>query len=108
MNHYPKIIQEISKAVGIPPHRDKYRMWHQVTYIGQTAMVFDEAVRGGGYAIIPYENFAAVNLPASYAIEAIQNQAFSLGEYSYHTRKFVPWAQRIGRYPPGYFTHQVG
>lgn len=102
---YPSIILEIAKAVGVKPHRDKYRMWHQVIYIGQTAMVFDEVVMGGGYAITPLECNRAEFYKA-YAIEAVKNGAFSLGEY--RRGIFTPWHKRIGKYPPGYFTHQVG
>ena len=103
--NYPKVILEIAAAVGLKPHRDKYRMWHQVIYIGETAMVFDEVVMGGGYAICPLDERPA-SFKIGYVIEAIKNHAFSLGEYS--RGSFIPWNQRIGKYPPGYFTHQVG
>lgn len=103
--NYPKIIMEIAEAVGIKPHRDKYRMWHSVIYIGETAMVFDESVRGGGYAISPLENTNA-EFHKTYAIEAVKARAFSLGEY--RGGHFTPWYKRVGEYPPGYFTHMVG
>jgi len=106
--NYPKVIMDISKAVGIKPHRDKYRMWHDVIYIGETAMVFDEVVIGGGYAILPYERSAHIHVPYSYIIDAVKNQAFSLGQFGGKKVDFIPWYQRIGKYPPGFFTHQVG
>lgn len=106
--NYPKVIMDIAEAVGIKPHRDKYRMWHNVIYIGETAMVFDEVVMRGGYAILPYEESAYIHTPRSYIIEAIQHRAFSLGEFAFGSPNFKPWYKRVGDYPPGYFTHMVG
>lgn len=106
--NYPKVIMDIANAVGIKPHRGKYRMWHNVIYIGETAMVFDEVVMGGGYAITPYEESAFIHVPRSYIIDAVQHRAFSLGEYGSRSGGMTPWYKRVGKYPPGFFTHQVG
>ena len=105
---YPSVIMEIANAVGIKPHRAKYRMWHHVIYIGETAMVFDEVVRGGGHSILPYEKASYLDIPKSYIIEAIQNKAFSLGQFGSRLGGLLPWHERIGKYPPGYFTHKIG
>ena len=105
---FPKIIQEISAAVGVKPHRDKYRMWHHIPFIGKTAMVFDERAKGGGYASTPIEHYDNTSEMQKYAIEAIKHRAFSLGEGKPGRMNFVPWHKRIGKYPPGYFSHRVG
>ena len=69
-------------------------------------------MKGGGYRIIGYKQGLPPSLTPQYAENAIRNNAFSLGaldESNPHISPvFTPWEKRVGQYPPGYFTHQVG
>lgn len=90
-------------------HYDKYRMWHHVPFIGNTALVVDTIVHGGGYKLLPPQVFDG-RLGEQYISEAVLNNAHSLGEFTLqrNQKQFATWKSRLGVYPPGYFTHRVG
>lgn len=102
-------LKTLSEKSGKPIHYEKYRMWHGVPFIGDTAMVVDETVPGGGQRIIMPPMIFPEQVTEEYALAAIKNHAYSLGDY--YVRKFstdfIPWDERTW-YPPGYFTHKIG
>lgn len=88
---------------------DKYRMWHHIPHIGDTALVVDVIVQRGGYKLLPPQAFDN-RLGEQYISEAVASNAHSLGEYDLRNeqRRFATWKSRLGVYPPGYFTRRVG
>lgn len=102
-------IQTIAKELGLKVTYRKYRMWHQVPFIGNTAMVVDEVEERGGHAIISNPSQYPREIDARFIIEAIQSNAISLGRVQIRGFKygFTPWYGLIGDYPAGFFSHKV-
>lgn len=100
---------EIGKILNIKPHYGKYRMWHSVPFIGNTAFVIDETVPGGGQRLIHADDFPD-HITNEYIIDAIHNNAFSIGALERKRtggRIFTPWYSRK-TFPSGYYTHSIG
>ena len=104
-----KLLKNIADNLNMKLTYGKYRMWHHVPFIGNTAMVVDAIEKGGGYRILPVNAFPA-KLTPFYITSAIMNEAHSLGHMDLRRagKQFTPWTEHVGDYPPGYFTHQVG
>ena len=102
------VLRSIAKSLGLPYHRRHYRMWHSVPHIGDTALVVDCVIKGGGYGLASPEQFPR-KIDAAYVENAVRHHAFSLGELDTRASAvFTPWENRVGKYPPGYFAHKVG
>ena len=103
---YRKILELLNAKISYRT----YRMWHSVPHIGKTALAVDETVRGGGQRIITRPKDFPPEVTENYILSAVQNGAYSLGGYDCSKRSpvFIPWYDRVGQYPPGYFTHQIG
>lgn len=103
-------LQKIAAEYGLKVQYRKYRMWHSVPFIGNTAMVVDEIERRGGYAIITDPSRFPSVIDCDYIRDAIDHDAVSLGKNAVRNYRyeFTPWHLLIGKYPAGYFTHKVG
>lgn len=102
-------IQSIAKELDMKITHRKYRMWHQVPFIGETAVVVDEIEIRGGHAIVTNPKRFPPLIDRQFIVDAIRNDAISLGkiqlkDYRYD---FSPWYNLIGHYPAGYFTHMI-
>ena len=104
-------MEQIAKGFGTTITYKRYRMWPHVPHILDTALVMDGIDIRGGYFLLGLGNYkASRHISMKYIIAAIKHHAFSLGEID--TRKpvncFRGWSERVGQYPPGFFTHKVG
>lgn len=103
-------IRKLAAELGEKVRYGKYRMWHQVPFIRNTAIVVDEVERRGGHAIITDPKKFPSLISIKFIREAIENDAISLGRNQPRNFRydFAPWYNLIGNYPAGFFTHRVG
>lgn len=101
--------RKIAEKLGREFHYGKYRMWRDVPFIGNTALVADVIAPGGGYALLSLRSMEH-RITMAYLLNAIRHDAHSLGLYDMRRKKhvFTTWLENLGKYPPGYFTHRVG
>lgn len=103
-------LKKIAESLGKTFRYDKYRCWHRVPFIGNTAIVIDETVeRGGQRLIYPNTDRFPVVLDENYIAKAVNAESISLGSYvvTKKSANFIPFERRTG-IPSGYYTHKIG
>ena len=106
-------IKEFCDLHGLKITYKPYRMWHSVPHIGNTALVIDEYVIGGGQRIITDPRHFPGEITAELVGNAVWNHAYSLGRLIWNNSsgrdiRFIPWSELIEDYPPGFTTRRIG
>ena len=103
-------LKKIAESLGKSFRYGKYRCWHRVPFIGNTAIVIDETVERGGQRLI-YPDMGRFShiFYESNIVKAVNADAISLGSYIITKKKrtFVPFNRRT-EIPSGYYTHKIG
>ena len=102
-------IHELSERLGAPLHRDRYRMWKNVWHLGNTALVFDVVVPGGGYKIAQSQDYPSF-CDIEYIEGAVKERASSLGEITITEKgcRYKYWREMLGKRAPGFYLGKVG
>ena len=102
-------IHALAEKLGAPLYRKRYRMWMGVWHLGNTALVFDVTVPGGGYRIANSNEYP-IFCDIKYIEDAVVGRASSLGAMDIHgfgmTYKY--WWEILGKRAPGFFLGKVG
>ena len=107
MGKNPINLEKIAASLGEKIRWKKYRMWHEVPHVRNTALVVDQTIPRGGQYLLRSSPYFPARITEAYVRDAIRHDAYSLGRLT-ERGHFIPWNELVGDYPPGYFSHRIG